>query len=313
MSKILSTSLDRRKAVGKLKQNLRGYAVMTPGIILFSFFVWIPLVYAVVMSFSVTRAANIVGFAGIDNYVELFSLPEFSIAFKNTFVYLGWSLVFGFLLPVVIGLVLSEVIHFKGLFRIGIYFPAALAGITVSILFTFLFDPSSAGFLNNILEGLGQEPILWLDDPNMAIPLIVICMTWRGAGSTALIYLAAFNQIDTAYYEAARIDGAGAWSRVVHITLPGIIPSMTVLFVLQVISVMQVFYEPLVMTNGGGADGSSLSLLLLAYNLSFGKSGGGFEMGVGAACMVTLSLIIGVLSALYFALVAFLKKRGYRV
>ena len=177
------------------------------------------------------------------------------------------------------------------------------------VLFTYLFDPSSAGFLNTILEGLGMEPILWLDDPNLVIPLIVVTMTWRGAGSTALIYLSAFAGIDRSYYEAAQIDGAGVWSRIVHITLPQIVPSMTTLFVLQVISVMQVFYEPFVMTNGGGGDRSSLSLLLLAYNFGF-RDG---RVDLSSACTVVLFLIILALSAVYYLAVRLLKKRGYRV
>lgn len=304
---------QKKKTIGEVKKNLRGWGLMTPGLILFSFFIWIPLIYGIIMSFSQTKGGSIVGFAGFSNYQELFEYPEFSIAFKNTFVYLGWSLLIGFLLPMILGLLMSETIHFKALFRVGIYLPCAIAGLTVSILFTFLFDPSSAGFLNNILIAMGKEPISWLSDKNMVIPLIVVTMTWRGAGSTALIYLSAFQQIDTNYYEAARIDGAGAFNRILHITLPSIIPQMTVLFVLQVISVMQVFYEPLVMTHGGGADSSSLSLLLLAYNLSFGKTGSSMKMGVGSACTVILALIILGLSIIYFSLVHFLKKRGYKV
>lgn len=305
----LVTSDERKKGLGIFKRNISGWTLMLPGIVLFSFFVWVPLIFSIVMSFSETIGFEINSFIGFSNYLEIFEDPDFIKAFQNTFVYLGWSLLLGFLLPLILGLLLSETIHFKGLFRIGIYMPCAIAGLTVSILFTYLFDPSSAGFLNNILIGLGHEPILWLQDENLVIPLIVITMTWRGAGSTALIYLSAFQQIDTNYYEAARIDGANTFNRIIHITLPSIIPSMSTLFVLQVISVMQVFYEPFVMTNGGGADRSSLSLLLLAYNYAFtyGRS------DLSAAATVILALIIGALSSIYFLLVYLLKRKGYKV
>lgn len=306
--RVLTTD-EKSKRLSRVKRNFGGWSVMLPGIILFSFFIWIPLIFSLVLSFSETTGFEIDRFVGFQNYIEIFEDTRFITAFQNTFKYLGWSLLLGFIAPIVIGLLLSETIHFKGLFRIGIYMPAAIAGLTVSILFAFLFDPTSAGFLNNILKAFGADPILWLDDPNLAIPLIVITMTWKGAGSTALIYLSAFQQIDTNYYEAARIDGANTFNRIVHVTLPSILPSITTLFILQVISVMQVFNEPLVMTNGGGADHSSLSLLLLAYNYAFKYS----DAGKSAACTIILALIIGTLSIVYFTSVHLLKRRGYKV
>ena len=282
---------------------------MLPGVILFAFFVWVPLISALVMSFTRTIGFQIEGFVWFDNFKEIFSDVDFIKAFQNTFVYLGWSLVIGFLVPIILGLLLSETIHLKGLFRIGIYMPSAIAGLTIAILFSFLFDPSSTGFLNNLLKNFGMAPIGWLEDPDLVIPLIVVTMTWRGAGSTALIYLSAFQQINTNYYEAARIDGAGAGQRILNITLPSILPTISVLFVLQVISVMQVFFEPLVMTNGGGADRSSLSLLLLAYQYAF-RDG---RADLSSATTFVLFLIILGLTLIYFALVASLKKRGYKV
>lgn len=303
------TSEEKRRRRGAILRQFAGWGVMAPGVILFSFFVWMPLLMNIYLSFFSTKGFSAEEFVGLGTYQELFEHPDFLTAFGNTFTYLGWSLLIGFVLPIIIGLLLSEVIHCRALFRIGIYLPAAIAGLTASILFTYLFDPSSAGFLNTILEGLGMEPILWLDDPNLVIPLIVVTMTWRGAGSTALIYLSAFAGIDRSYYEAAQIDGAGVWSRIVHITLPQIVPSMTTLFVLQIISVMQVFYEPFVMTNGGGGDRSSLSLLLLAYNFGF-RDG---RVDLSSACTVVLFLIILALSAVYYLAVRLLKKRGYRV
>lgn len=306
---VLKTSDYQRKKRSLFFRDINGWGLMLPGLILFAFFVWVPLIFSIIISFNQTVGFDLDGLVGFQNYIEIFDDPDFVMAFKNTFVYLGWSLLIGFIIPVIIGLLLSETIHFKALFRIGIYFPAAIAGLTVSILFTFLFDPSSAGFLNNILISMGLEPILRLQDENLVIPLIVITMTWRGAGSTALIYLSAFQQIDTNYYEAARIDGAGTWNRIIHITLPSIIPMMSTLFVLQIISVMQVFYEPFVMTNGGGADRSSLSLLLLAYNYAFTDG----RADLSAACTVILALIIAALSSIYFILVYVLKRKGYKV
>lgn len=291
------------------KKSLVSWSLILPGLLLFTFFVWGPIIFAMVMAFTKTIGFEIQGFVFLNNFIELFSLPEFKDALTNTFAYLGWSLLLGFLLPVIIGILLAETIHLKGLFRIGIYLPSAIAGLTVSILFTFLFDPSSTGFLNHLLTSVGLSPLRWLEDPDLVIPLIVITMTWRGAGSTALIYLSALQQIDTNYYEAARIDGANALQRAWHITLPSILPSITILFVLQIISVMQVFFEPFVMTNGGGADRSSLSLLLLSYQLAF-RDG---RADLSSAATLVLFAIIATLSIIYFILLRNFRKKGYEV
>ena len=297
------------KRNSQIRRNISGWAVMLPGIILFAFFVWFPLISALIMSFTRTIGFEIQGFVWLDNFKEIFADLDFQKAFQNTFSYLAWSLLIGFVIPIVIGLLLSETIHLKGLFRIGIYMPSAIAGLTIAILFSFLFDPSSTGFLNNVLKWLGFAPLGWLEDPDLVIPLIVVTMTWRGAGATALIYLSAFQQINTNYYEAARIDGANTWQRITNITLPSILPTLSVLFVLQIISVMQVFFEPFVMTNGGGADRSSLSLLLLAYQYAFQDG----RADLSSATTLILFMIILGLSLVYFALVAALKKRGYKV
>ncbi len=293
----------------KYKQTSVSWSIIIPGLLLFTFFVWGPILFALIMAFTETIGFEIQRFVFLNNFIELFSLPEFKDALSNTFSYLGWSLLIGFLLPVFIGLLLAETIHLKGLFRIGIYLPSAIAGLTVSILFTYLFDPSSTGFLNNLLTSVGLQPLRWLEDPDLVIPLIVITMTWRGAGSTALIYLSALQQIDTNYYEAARIDGANPFQRAWHITLPSILPSITVLFVLQIISVMQVFFEPFVMTHGGGADRSSLSLLLLSYQLAF-RDG---RADLSSAATLVLFAIIAALSILYFLLLRNFRKKGYEV
>jgi multiple sugar transport system permease protein len=119
-------------------------------------------------------------------------------------------------------------------------------------------------------------------------------MTWRGAGATTLIYLSALQNINNSQYEASRIDGANWFNRMRYITFPHLKPTIRMLFILQVISVFQVFYEPLVMTSGG-PNGASLSLLLLSYNYYFES----MDASSSAAVGVILSLIIIMLTIIY--------------
>lgn len=151
--------------------------------------------------------------------------------------------------------------------------------------------------INGILSLFGAEPITVLSNSQWVIPMIVIVMTWRGAGATVLVYLSSLQSVDNALYEAARIDGANLFHRIFHVTLPTIRPTIKLLLILQIISVFQVFYEPMMMT-AGGPDNASISLMYLCYRYTFIDH----EAGMGAACGVVLAIIIVSLSVLYFKL-----------
>ena len=149
--------------------------------------------------------------------------------------------------------------------------------------------------VNSILVSLGGKPSLLIDDSRLSIILIVVAMTWKGAGATMLIYLAALQGVDSTYYEAARLDGANFAQRLRYVTLPYLLPNISVLFVLQIISVFQVFYEPMVMLDGG--TDASVSLMLLSYNYAFRDR----EAGLSAATGVILAGIIFAFTGVYFA------------
>jgi multiple sugar transport system permease protein len=296
------TALEDRSSVGYkckrlFKRNFSGWLLMLPGLILFTFFVWAPLAQNVVMSFCETKGFETQGFNFFENYKEVFNDPMFVKALTNTFKYILWSIIIGFFVPIFLGLLLSEVVHCKALFRLGIYFPSIVSGMAVVIMWSYLLDPNPGAVLNQLLTAIGLPVSQFLSNPDLTIPLIVVTMTWRGAGATVLIYLSALQNIDNSQYEAARMDGAGMFSRIAHVTLPHIAPTIRMLFILQVISVFQVFYEPLVMTSGG-PDGASVSLLLLSYQYAF-QSG---EAGKSAAVGVILSIIIIALTLVYLRL-----------
>lgn len=285
------------KAKRLFKRNWSGWLLMLPGLLLFLFFVWAPLAQNVLLSFSETKGFESVGFSGFENYSQVFHDPMFTKALVNTFKYIFWSIIIGFLVPIILGLLLSEVVHLKSFFRLGIYFPSIVSGIAVVIMWSYLFDPNPGAVLNQILTALGLPVSKFLSNPDLTIPLIVVTMTWRGAGGTVLVYLSALQNIDNSQYEAARMDGAGAWARIWHVTLPHIKPTIRMLFILQIISVFQVFYEPLVMTSGG-PDGASISLLLLSWQYAFND----FNAGASAAAGVILAVIIIVLTIIYLRL-----------
>lgn len=265
---------------------------MLPGLLLLAFFVWLPLLSNVSLSFYELRGYTKEGFVGLANYGLVLRDPQFQRALLNTVVYVLWSMVIGFVVPIVLAFLLSEVVHGRGFFRTALYLPNVVPGLAAALLWRFLYDPDPGGMLNGVLAMAGLPPQPWLNSPAWAIPLIVVTLTWKGAGATTLIYLATIQSIPATYYEAARIDGASLWQRARYVTLPSIAPTVRLLFVLQVISVFQVLYEPLVMT-GGGPNNASLSLLLLIYRYAFVRGDVASAAALGVIVAVLLLLLTG--------------------
>ena len=258
---------------------------MLPTLVLFAFFVWGPLIENILYSFYSIKRFERQQFVWFDNYARVFTDPAFLKALWNTFVYVFWSLLIGFLLPLFLGLLLSEVIHFKAGFRCLLYLPSIISGVAVMLMWTQILDGSTGSMLNGFLGLFGVKPVQALSNTGWVIPVIVLVMTWRGAGATVLIYLSALQTVDTTLYEVARLDNAT------------IKPTIKLLFILQIISVFQVFYEPMIMT-AGGPDNASISLMYLCYKYTFLDH----DPGAGAACGVVLAIIIITLSVIYFKL-----------
>jgi multiple sugar transport system permease protein len=185
-------------------------------------------------------------------------------------------------------------VHAKSLFRVGIYFPNIVPGLATVLMWGFIFKPGKTGVLNILLGTVGIDPMVWLSNPKLTIPLIVMTMTWKGAGATALIYLACLKGINPELYEAAIIDGAGIWQRIKHVTIPNIRNLGSTLLILQVITVFQILYEPLVMTNGG-PNNASISIMQLVFKFAFEK----FDYPKAAAVSVIISIFLITLTAIY--------------
>lgn len=276
------------------KRDMLGWLVMLPTLILFAFFVWEPLFENVRLSMFSAIRYELKEFVGFENYRRVLNNPDFAAAFKNTFSYTLWSLVIGFLVPIILGILISETVRFKSLFRVGIYFPNIIPGLATVWIWSFFFNPGKTGVLNIFLSKIGIDPQLWLTNPKWTIPLIIITLTWKSAGSTALIYMANISGISADLYEAATIDGAGIWKRIRHITLPSVFSLAKTLLILQVISVFQILYEPMVMTNGG-PNNASISLMMLMYRYAFRD----FNFPAGAALSVMICAVLIILSGIY--------------
>lgn len=166
----------------------------------------------------------------------------------------------GYWLPIVVAIMLNELVHFRGTFKVLMYLPVIIPGLAVSLIWYFFYQPGEAGVLNQIILNLGGQARMWLQNAKETIPLIVASMTWRGFGSTVIFYLAALQGINQELYEAAMMDGAGILKRITTITLPHMSSVALLMLVKQIIGIFQISQEPLAMT-GGGPNGASLWLM----------------------------------------------------
>ncbi len=268
--------------------------MMLPSVLLFVFFVWEPLLESVRLSLFHAQGMRLINFVGLDNYFVVFNHPDFIAAIRNTFLYTIWSLVIGFLVPIVLAILINEIRRGQSVFKIGVYLPSIVPGMAIVFMWGFIFRPGPTGILNILLNYIGVEPQPWLTNPQWTIPLIVLTLTWKGAGATTLLYIAGLQSIDPELYEAAIIDGAGIVKRIKHITIPQIYNLARTLLILQIIAVFQILYEPLVLTNGG-PNNASISIMQLVFKYAFEK----YDYPKAAAVSVVVSIILVALTAIY--------------
>jgi multiple sugar transport system permease protein len=280
---------------GAIKKNISGWLIMLPPLVLFAFFIWVPLVESVFLSLYRANGMRLIKFIGLRNYADVMAHPDFLPALRNTFSYTLWSLVIGFLIPIVLAVIINEIRAGKSFFKTAVYIPNIVPGMAMVMLWGFIFRPGDTGILNILLGKAVVGPQPWLTDPHWTIPLIVITLTWKGAGATTILYIAGLQGIDPELYEAAIIDGAGIFKRIRYITIPCIYNLACTLLILQIIAVFQILYEPLVMTNGG-PNNASISIMQLVFKFAFEK----FDYPRATAVSVIISIILIALTLLYF-------------
>ena len=279
------------------RNDLNGWILMLPMVVILYLFIWRPTVMGTVWSFFNMKAYTVMDFCGLDNFRKVITHTQFLPTLWNTVQYVLWSFVIGFLPPLFIAIMINEVVHFKGGFRVLIYTPAVIPGIAAMLMWYFMYYPDQTGLLNMILGKFGVEPQQWLNDPDFAIIGITIYSTWKGFPAAMLLYYASVQSVSVELYEAAIIDGAGPIKRLWHITRPAMEGIILLQAVRQIIGVFQIMEQPLAMTSGGPNGAStSLSYQLYQYGFNSGGKGTGQAMALG----VIIFLILIVFTIFYF-------------
>jgi multiple sugar transport system permease protein len=277
---------------------LSNLVFILPMLVIFGVFSWGPIVESVVISLQKTNFVTPATFVGFDNFVGVFHDPLLWTAIQNTGYFALLALLFGYPIPLVVAVLMSEVRRARGLFSALAYLPVVVPPVVAVLLWQFFFDASPHGVFNTILGWVGIGPQPWIQSASTAMPSIVLEATWAAAGGTIIIYLAALTSVAPELYDAAEVDGAGIWRKIWHVTLPQLRPVLLVTFILQIIGTSQVFLEPFLFT-GGGPVNSTVTVLQLIYRYAFQNSIGG-DYGEATALSILLALFLALFSFVYF-------------
>jgi len=276
------------------RQDGAAWLLVSPALILIGVFFVLPVIAGFLLSltdFDIYAIGDprVMRVVGLGNYTQIVTDADFWIAFKNTMIYvvLGCPLSVGASLGAAL-LVNAQRLRAKGLFRVVFFAPVVTTLVAVAIVWRYLYHPKF-GLLNWSLAHLGLPTVDWLGDPHWAMPAIILLAVWKNFGYNMLIFVAGLQSVPQELYEAAELDGAGAWQRFRYITLPGLKPAMVFVTVMTVLGNFQLFGEPYVMTQGGPLR-STVSLVMLMYEQGFRW----WRMGRAAAiAFVLFALMLG--------------------
>ena len=284
----------RKKRIGaSIAYDVRSWLFVLPTILILILVTYRPLFMGIWYSLHNMQGYTVKEWCGFKNYIEIFKDKLFLTALTNSIKYVIWSLAIGYFLPVLLAVLLNEAVRGKSIMRFFVYLPTIVPGMAAAMLWYMIYFPGDTGLLNIMLGKMGMPASQWLENPALTIPLIVFSITWGGAGSTTIYYLAALQGVNRELYEAGVIDGMGILNRLKNIAFPQLYPVMLLFLVQQIMGVFQIMEQPLSMT-GGGPNNASLSLALLGYRYGFVyyKAGHGIAVGVIQFVMLMFMTLI---------------------
>lgn len=279
---------DRPTRSGRSRREGRGWPFVIPFVIIAVLFLVVPTLWGVGLSFTEQSLMGNGGWVGFDNYAEAFGDATMWSTLGNTVVFTLMSTIPLVLVALAMALLVYTGLPGQWVWRLAFFAPFMLPVAVVVQIWVWLYQPE-IGFFNYWLDRLGLEKVGWLTDPNVAMWSMALLTLWWTVGFNFLLYLSALQAIPDQMYEAAALDGAGAWRRLWSITLPQLRATTVLITVLQVLASLKVFDQMFIAFNGGsGPNGSTRPILQYIYDTGFT----GYRMGYASA-----------MSYIYFALI----------
>jgi ABC-type sugar transport system permease subunit len=287
------TSPSNTGRTRKRRDLLAGLLFLSPTLIVFSVFVLFPVFFSFFLSFQMWNMfSSEHTFVGLDNYSRVLANPEFWSVLSNTFVYTLGTIPLNMSFALLVAALLNKKIAGKRWLRTAFFAPVIMSSVAAAVIWRWVYEPNF-GLLNWFLGLFGVPAINWLNDPSAAMFALIVMGVWKTFGVNMVLFSAGLQGIPDHYYEAAAIDGAGAWHKFWHITLPLLSPTTFFILVMSVIGSFQVFDTVYVLTSGGPL-GSTKVLVFYLYEQAFKF----FEMGYASAVAYLLFAIIFVLTLL---------------
>ena len=271
---------------------------LAPTVIGLGLFTFLPILASVVLAFFSWDIITPPRFVGLENFADIAADPTIRVSFLNT---IGFVVV-AVTLQLAVALVLAVLVNtrmpglLKSFFRSVLFFPLVLSAASVSIIMGYLFN-ENFGLVNHVLNLLGMADVPWLTSTHGAMIVVVLVYVWQNFGFSFLLFLGGLSSIPKEVYEAAQVDGATGWKQFWKITFPLVSPTTLVASVMAIISALQIFDQPYVLTRGGPGD-STRTAVMVIYESAFKQ----LEFGRASAIGIVLTVVIMLVTAIQFRL-----------
>lgn len=291
----MRTQTHRSSLSRQIRNHWPLYVMVLPAVLYLLIFAYKPM-YGVIIAFKkYSFRKGIFGspWVGLDNFSRLFQSYWFPIILQNTLTISLLSLIIGFPVPIILALMVNEIKHEgrKRLFQTVSYAPHFISTVVICGMIMLFLSPSS-GIINMAIKGLGGEAVFFMQKPEMFKWIYVLSGVWQGAGWGAIIYFAALSAVDKSLLEAAEVDGANRFQKIIHINLPVLVPTIVTLFILQCGSLLSVGYEKVyLLQNSTNTTGSEV-ISTFVYKQGLEKSDFSYSTATGLFNSVVNSIIL---------------------
>ncbi len=275
------------------------FCFVAPAIIVFSCFIPVPLVCALILSLCRWNMIGDITFVGLENYRMMFTFDDiFLQSMGNTFLYLLYSILLQIPMAIFMAILLTRGHRFEKLFSNILFMPVALSGTAVALMFYFIYHPT--GVINSLLEavGLGNWAHPWLADESTALFAVCVRVAWQFIGYHMVIYITGISNISEDLVEAAKIDGANAWQTSTRVILPLLKPVALVSMILICTSSLKSFDSIFVMTKGGPMNATEVMASHM-YNKAFLQLDYGYGCAIGTILFFMCIAITAILTVLF--------------
>lgn len=226
------------------------YLMLIPFIIYYALFYYLPFggLRMAFMDYKPFLGMSGSPWVGFEKFTEFFNGPYFWRIIRNTLTISGMNILFAFPVPIILAILFNEIRSkaFRTVVQTISYMPHFISTVVIAGLIVNFLSPST-GIVNIVLQKLGFESVYFMTKPEYFRPIYVLQGIWASAGFASIIYFSSLLSIDTSLYEAATIDGANRWKQILHVTLPGLLPTIGIMLILQVGNIMQVGYEMIIL------------------------------------------------------------------